>query len=314
MNEAPEREFLEPEVLARLMRLPLQSRVPMEGGMSGQHKSLHRGSSVEFAEYRKYVPGDDIRRVDWRVYARSDRFYMKEFEADTNLRCYFVLDCSASMGFAGIRHAQTPAVFGTQAGREQSKLTFARRLIATLAYLIVQQGDAVGLLCFSKDTIHDIAPRRNAAHLKHIFDALAQVRPGGTTSLVQTLHDLAEKIRQRALVIIFSDFFTEVKPLLDCFQHLRFRKHDLAVFHLLDRTEVDFQFDRPIRFVDMESPFSLVAEPVMIRNRYLEELKRFFEELRNGCSEFKTDYRWVVTDQSYEKVLADFLMERMRVK
>ncbi len=294
-----DRSFLDPTALARLARLSLCARVPMQGNMSGQHKSLHRGSSVEFAEYRKYAPGDDIRRLDWRVYARSDRFYIKEFEADTNLRCYLVLDCSASMGFEA---------------QHGSKFDFARRLVAWLAYLVAHQGDAVGLHCFAEDVVRDIPPRRNASHLKNIFDALGEIKPKGQTQLVPTLHTLAEKIRQRALVIVFSDFFSEVAPLLDCFQHLRFRHHDLAVFHLLDRSELDFNFDRPIRFVDMESPFSLVTEPTLVRNQYKSELTQHLDRMKSGCHEFKGDYRRVVTDESPEKILADFLLERSRSK
>lgn len=299
METPTDRSFLDPSAVARLMRLPLRSRLPMQGNMSGQHKSIHRGSSVEFAEYRKYAPGDDIRRLDWRVYARSDRFYIKEFEADTNLRCYMVLDCSASMAFA--------AKHGT-------KHDFARKLLAMLAYLVVHQGDAVGLHAFAEDVVREIPTRRNASHLRNIFDALVEIEPAGRTQLVPVLHAFAEKIRQRALVVVFSDFFCEVEPLLDCFQHLRFRHHDLAVFHILDRAELDFQFDRPIRFVDMESPFSLVTEPTLIRNQYLRELNTHLDRLEDGCHEFKADYRRVVTDQNPEDILASFLLDRSRNK
>jgi uncharacterized protein (DUF58 family) len=229
------RDFLDSAVLARLSRLQLEARTPMIGSVTGIHKSATRGSSVEFAEYRKYVPGDDIKHIDWRVYARSDRFYMKEFEADTNLRCILVMDTSASMGFEG---------------QHGSKLDYARKAIATLAYLLVHQGDAVGLHCFADKSGQDIPPRHTPSHLRNIFDALGQVEAHGKTEIVQTIHDLAEKVHQRALFIIFSDFFTEVADLLDCFQHMRFRKHDLVVFHLLDRQEIDFDFDRPIRFND----------------------------------------------------------------
>jgi uncharacterized protein (DUF58 family) len=271
----------------------------MEGNMTGFHKSPHRGSSVEFAEYRKYAPGDDIRHVDWRVYARTDRFYMKEFEADTNLRCYLVLDCSGSMGFA-MRH--------------EDKFSYARKAIATLAYLLVQQGDAVGLLCFNDKHLKDIPPRRNPAHLRNIFDALAEVKPHGPTAVVRILHTLAEKIHRRALVIVFSDFFAELDSLLDCFQHLCFRKHDVALFHLLDRAEIEFQFDRPVRFVDMECSDRIVAEPSMIRAQYQQELQRYLERIETGSREFGVDYRRVMTDQDYEKVLANFLVERTRIQ
>jgi uncharacterized protein (DUF58 family) len=297
--ELAEQKFLDAGVLARLLRQVLHARLPMEGNLSGLHKSPHRGSSVEFAEYREYVPGDDLRRLDWRVYGRTDRFYVREFEADTNLRCYLVLDCSGSMGFRD---------------GGPSKLEYAQRLLATLAYLLVQQGDAVGLQCFGDRAVLDIPPRRNPAHLRHIFQTLAQAEARGETALIPTLHDLAEKVKQRALVVIFSDFFCDVDAVMNCFQHLRFRKHDFAVFHLLARSEVEFTFDRPVRFVNLEGPDSLLAEPAVIRTHYLSHLKEYLGRLHQGCNQFHADYRRVLTDHDYEKVLADFLIERSRFK
>lgn len=294
---AEESKWLDPAVLNRLMNLTLLARSPMEGSVTGHHKSPHRGSSVEFAEYRNYVPGDDIRRLDWRVFARTDRFYLKEYEAETNLRCYFVLDCSGSMKFGG---------------EGNSKLDYARRMIATLAYITAHQGDAVALVCSGQKTFFEIPPRRQPSHLKLILETLEKSEPRGGTGLVGTLHELAEKVRRRALVIVISDFFCDVEPLLNCFQHLRFQKHDLALFQLLDPAEMNFQFDRPVRFVDLESPFSMVTEPSSIRDEYLRQLQLFLDQLRNGCHQFGADYRRVVTDQTYERVLADFLVERAR--
>ena len=287
------REFLDPGVLARLSRLELAARWPMEGNIAGRHKSPHRGSSVEFAEYRKYVPGDDPRMLDWRVYARSDKFFIKEFEADTNLRCHLVLDASGSMQFG-------------------DKFGYARKLAATLGFLAMQQGDAVGLTCCGENVVTDIAPRRKPAHLRSIFDALEQTQPKGRTGLVATLHDLAGKIKRRALVCVFSDLFHHPDELLHCFRHLRFRKHDLAVFHLLDRAEIDFKFDRPMRFVDLETDESVVAEPTMIFPKYRAALDAYLDHLRRGCREFKVDYQLVLTESNYEKVLADFLLSRIR--
>ena len=292
---ADENNLLDPSVLSRLMHLPLSARFPMEGTVSGHHKSPHRGSSVEFAEYRNYVQGDDIRRLDWRVFGRTDRFYLKEFEAETNLRCYFVLDCSGSMGFS-------------KAG--QSKLEYAKKIIATLAYLTIHEGDAIGLICVGEKALIEIPPRRNPAHLKLILDTLLNAKPHGETGLVPVMHDLAEKIRRRAVVIVLSDFFCEPAPLMSCFQHLRFQKHDLALFHLLDRAEVMFQFDRPMRFVDMENNFSLVTEPAGIRDEYLRQLNLFLEQMRAGAHEFGVEYRRVITDENYEKALGSFLVER----
>jgi len=289
------RRFLDPKVVARLSRQPIGTRLPMIGTVAGLHKSPHRGSSVEFAEYRKYVPGDDIRRLDWRVYARTDRFYIKEFEADTNLRCYLVLDCSGSMGFTG-------------AG--ENKLDYARRMISTLAYLFIQQGDAAGLMCAREKVIHDIPAKRNPAHLQAIFDTIEELEARGETALIPTLHQFAEKIRQRALVLIFSDFFCPVAPLLDCLQHLRFQKHDVVLFHLMDRFELDFPFDRPMRFLDLESPEMLLAEPAIIRQQYLRALNQHLQELRQGCMRFSIELRPAVTDQNYEEVLGEFLLAR----
>ena len=290
--EGVQREFLDPAALARLSRLELRARWPMEGNIAGRHKSPHRGASVEFAEYRKYVPGDDPRFLDWRVLARSDRYYLKEFEADTNLRCHLALDTSGSMGYG-------------------DKFAYARKLAATLGYLAVQQGDAVGLLGCGPQAHVDIPPSRKPAHLKALFDSMAGLSPAGATGLVAALNALAEKIRRRALVVVISDLFCDPTELLHSFQHLRFRKHDVAIFHLLHRSELTFAFDRPIRFVDMENRASLIAEPGVVFPRYREALERYLDRLRHGCREFKADYRLVVTDQDYEQVLADFMRARM---
>ena len=297
MPEPSAQPLIEADVVGRLMGQPLLARFPMEGSISGHHRSPHRGSSVEFAEYRNYVPGDDIRRLDWRVFARTDRYYLKEFEAETNLRCYVVLDCSGSMGFAG---------------EHGTRLDYAKRLAATLSYLIINQGDAAGLLHVTEKTATGIPPRRNASHLQVILDALGQARPTGGTRLVPMLHELAEKARRRALVVILSDCFCDGDELRDALQHLRFQKHDLALFHLLDPLELDFEFDRPVRFVDMEGSHSIVTEPATVRAEYQSQLKRFLDKLRDDCHEFNADYRRVTLDQSYGQVLADFLTERAR--
>ena len=298
MAEERARDFLDPEALARLMHLPLVARFPMEGNVTGQHKSPHRGSSVEFAEYRGYVPGDDLRRLDWRVLGRTDRHYIKEFEADTNLRLNLVVDASASMGFTG---------------QGESKMQYARRLAGSLAYLAAQQGDAIGLHCPSEKISVELPAKRNPAHLNTLYDILADTEPNGGTTLVNALHDVAEKIRRRALVVIISDFFCPIEEITSCLQHLRFQKHDLAIFRLLDPLETNFDFDRPMRFQDLESSFNLVTEPAIIRDLYLDEINKHREALRTTCLEFNVDYREVITDQAPEKHLADFLTERTHV-
>lgn len=293
------RRFLDPQAIARLATVPLCARRPMQGSVSGRHPSPHRGASVEFAEYRKYVPGDDLRRLDWRAYGRSDRFYVKEFEADTNLRCCLVLDTSGSMDFGS---------------DSVTKIEYARRMVGALSYLAAQQGDAVGLFCVADGVTQKIPPRRNPAHLRHVFDVLDQTRPDGSTRLVPVLHELAETIEQRALVVIVSDLFVEPQPLRGCFEHLRFRKHDVAVFHLLDPRELSFDFYRPMRFLDMEGGPSLFAEPNDIAERYHTAIQEYLERIRQFVLELAIDYHRVSTDEDYEQVLMRFLVGRTRAR
>jgi uncharacterized protein (DUF58 family) len=299
LTDRRERSFLDPQVLSRLAGLPLLARRPMQGSVSGRHASPHRGSSIEFAEYRKYVPGDDLRRLDWRAYGRSDRFYIKEFEADTNLRCCLIIDTSGSMGF------------GSQG---ITKLEYARRLAGTLAYLASQQGDAVGLACAAGSVVKNVPSRRSPAHLRLVNDLLEQAKPEGTTQLAAVLHELAETIAQRALVILVSDLFVEPAVLRQCFQHLRFRKHDVAVFHLLDPLEIEFSFRRPMRFLDMEGGSSIFAEPSDIAQRYQAALDQYLADLKQAVLESAIDYHRVTIDENYEKVLVRFLMSRAQAK
>ncbi len=293
------RSFLDPAVLSRLASYPLFARRPMQGNVSGRHPSPYRGSSVEFAEYRKYVPGDDLRRLDWRAYGRSDRFFVKEFEADTNLRCCLVIDTSGSMGFGSA---------------SITKLEYARRIAGALGHIALLQGDAVGLACIAKGIVRNIPPRRNPAHLMTVFDILEQTQPHGETQIVPVLHELAETIRQRALIVIISDLFVEPELLRGCFQHMRFRKHDLAVFHLLDPRELSFAFRRPMRFLDMEGGPAIFAEPNEIAERYHKALSGYLEQMHQSVLESVVDYHRIGIDEDYEQVLARFLIGRTRSK
>ncbi len=273
------------------------SRRPMLGQVSGRHASPHRGASVEFAEYRKYVPGDDLRRLDWRAYGRSDRFYIKEFEADTNLRCCLIVDTSGSMDFGSVGI---------------SKLEYARRIAATIGYLAVQQGDAIGLTCVANGIVNHVPPRRNPAHLTNIFDVLEQTKPSGETKLESILHEIAETTRQRALVVILSDLFIDPSQLRGCFEHLRFRKHDVAAFHLLDPEELQFAFQRPTRFIDLEGGPAIFAEPNEIADRYHRALKTYLDEMKQVVLETGVDYRRISIDLPFETVLTQFLVDRAR--
>ena len=288
------RSFLEPAVLARLLPLPLHARHAMLGNVSGKHRSPVRGSSLEFAQYRKYVPGDDTRRLDWRTWGRSDRFYIKEFEADTNLRLCLLIDTSGSMGFG-------PA--------GATRFDYARKLAGTLAYLAAKQGDAVGLWSLAKNAV-EIPAKRGAAHLGIVLDQMAGMEPTGRATLLEALHDAAEKIRQRALVVILSDLFVPPAELKSAIQHLRFRKHDVVAFHLLDQNELDFDFDQPARFIDMEGGEPVLADPSLIARNYRQAVRQYLAELDEVTRTTGMDYHRVKLHERYDDALVRFLLGR----
>lgn len=296
-SETKPRGFLDSAVLARLATIPLLSRRAVIGTISGIHASPHRGSSVEFAEYRRYVPGDDPRRLDWRAFGRSDRYYVKEFEADTNLRCCLVLDTSGSMNFGS---------------SGQSRLEYARCLAATLASLVVRQGDAVGLICVSETIVSTIPPRGTPSHLREIFDLLERTQAAGQTGFARNLHELAETIPRRAMVILLSDFLAPPEEFKTAFEHLRFRKHDVVAFHLLDPRELNFSFQRPTLFRGLEGEPQLLAEPQEIAVRYHAALEEYLAGMKAIARGAGVDYQFVQTDRAYESVLRDFLTARIR--
>lgn len=291
--------FVDPKVLARLGGVGLHARLPMLGSVSGRHRSPIRGSSLEFAEYRKYVPGDDTRRVDWRAWGRSDRYYIKEYEADTNLRLCIIADTSGSMNFA---HSGV------------SKLDTMRSLAGTLAYLTSHQGDAVGLYCAGKAFHTEIRPKRNARHLRVVLDQLTEMKAEGETGLADSLHRAAESIRQRALVVVVSDLYIEPAILNSCFQHLRFRKHDVAVFHLLDQTEVDFDFDRPTRFLDLEGGAPIMTDPNLVGKQYRQAMADYLADLQTVMRDAAVDYHRVNLGVPVDDILARFLVGRKTQK
>ena len=287
--------FIDPKVLARLSGLGLHTRIPMLGSVSGRHRSPVRGSSLEFAASRKSVPGDDIRRMDWRAWGRSDRFYIKEFEADTNLRLCLIVDTSGSLNFT---------VDGI------SKINYIKSLAGTLAYLASRQGDAVGLYCAGKNFHTEIKPKRNATHLRIVLDKLAEIKAEGGTGLAESLHEAAEGIDQRALVVVISDLYIEPDILNSCFQHLRFRKHDVVTFHLLDQSEVDFDFDRPTRFVDMEGGVPIMADPSLVSKQYQQAITGYLADLETVMLDAAIDYHRVNLRDPVDEILARFLVGR----
>ncbi len=291
-------EFLTPSDLEKIANLQVLARTVVEGFCTGLHRSPHKGFSVEFKQHRQYVHGDEIRMLDWKVFGKTDRFYIREYEEETNLRATILLDASGSMAYG-----KGP----------QSKLLYATRLAACLAYLMLQQQDSVGLVTFDTKLRRYIPPRAQTAHLKVLINELEKAKPGGETGLAKVFHDLVPRICRRGLLIILSDCFSDVQDLLSALAHLRHARHEIVIFQIWDRDELDFPFRSWTRFdcLEVDGKRHLV-DPSHLRAAYLEALERFRGDLKQGCSRHRIDLVPMVTDQPYAEALAHYLTLRMR--
>ncbi len=287
---------LDPEARANLATLRLRVRATMEGVLSGLHRSPHQGQSVEFAEHKEYAPGDEIRHLDWKAYGKLDKYYVKRFEHETNLRAYLVVDASASMAYAS-----APA----------SKLTHASIAAAALAFLLVRQQDAAGLCLARGDDVRFLPPRASPAHATAILDLLGQTDARGPTRLSSAADLLSEKARRRALVLLFSDLLDGGDGLAK-FLQLRALGHEVAVFHVLDPAELTFPFEDPTLFLSMEDDRRIEANPLALREGYLEEMGRFLDEARRRCRAAGCDYELLRTDEPPDRALLRFLLRRDR--
>ena len=290
--------FLDPAGLARLGSMELVARQVVEGFLTGRHRSPYHGFSVEYLDHRAYTPGDDIRALDWKIVARTDKYHVKLFEEETNLRAYILLDCSQSMAF----HSGP-----------LDKLTYGSYLAAALAYLLVRQNDAVGLILFDTSVRKYIPPRARPTQFRRVLDALEDVAAGGETDVGSVLHEMAERISRRGLVILISDLIDTEERIANGLGHFRHNKHEVIVFHTMDDAELNFPFDRLTRFKDMEGTGRVVANPNSLRKRYLERIKQFTDRVRSDCFERKISYNLVNTTQPYDKFLAAYLDKRSRL-
>lgn len=294
----PELSGIDPTALARFGRLELIARLVVEGVMSGLHRSPFKGFSVEFAEHRQYGPGDEIRHIDWRAFGKSDRYYVKEYEEETNLKAYLVVDSSGSMAYAG---------------RTISKFEHARRLAAALAYLMISQRDAVGLVTFDS-TVRAMIPARSApGHFSVVCNVLEKTNTGGETPLSGILNTLAERIRRRGLIVILSDGFDAIDPLTEALRHLRHRHHEVLFFHTLAPEEAEFPFRRPARFRNLERlDHTLRVDPASLRATYLERFNAFRTTLKERVLAMNADYHEASTALTVETTLLDYLSSRSR--
>ncbi|MEX2130420.1 MAG: DUF58 domain-containing protein [Pseudohongiellaceae bacterium] len=289
--------FLDPKILASVDNLELRARVVVEGFLSGLHKSPHRGFSVEFNDYRHYYTGDDMRHVDWKLYAKTEKFYIKQYEDETNVRCYIVLDASASMDYSsgGI-----------------SKLEYGRTLASALAYFIMRQRDAVGLITFDNQ-IRDFIPARcRQPHLIRILRTLAKLETGLHTDVVKPLSDLAGHLRKKSVVILITDMLDDENRVISALQNLRSMGNDVITFQLIDDAELNFPFNEASEFIDLENNESYITSPAAIRNAYLKNLQVFLDYCRKQCQSSGVDYCLMNTSHPLDQALSSYISKRAK--
>lgn len=285
--------LLDPQVLARTSNLALLARNVVEGTLTGMHRSPHRGSSVEFAEHKQYVPGDEIKHIDWKAYGKSGKYYVKQFEEETNTRVFLTLDASGSMGYSGEKRV--------------SKITYAKILAASIAYLVLGQNDAVALLAGSSAEAF-LPPRSASSHLPVVCDALESLQPSGDVVFAEMLEHVAEKARRRSIIVAISDFLEEPEPIGASLRRLCGRGHEVIVFQIMDSDEIDFPFKDPATFIDMEGrQLQVLADPRAIREEYVETMAAHLDELMGICTGAGIDYARLQTDTPLDVALARFL-------
>ena len=289
-------KYLNPQTLASLEGLDLQARLVVEGYVAGMHPSPYHGFSVEFAEHREYVPGDDIRHVDWKVWSKTDKFYLKQYEEETNLLMYLLLDTSESMAYAS--------------GPNVSKFQYAQFVAASLAYMVLQQQDSVGLATFDDGVRRYLKPAGQPSHLKELLHVLDATPARAKSDLGAVFHDLAERFKKRGVVVVLSDFFDDPAKVLGGLKHLRHRRHEVIVFHVLDPAELDFPFRDTTLFKGMEGLGDVLTEPHALRRAYQAELGAFLDEMKKGCRMIDIDYVPLRTDQGLDAALSTYLAAR----
>jgi len=293
-----EKSYLDPKTLDRIKRMDVRARLVVEGFITGQHRSPYNGLAVEFATHREYTPGDDIRHIDWKVWSKTDRLYIKEYEEETNLTCTLLVDASRSMRY-GER-------------RGWSKFDHAATAAASLAYMMQQQQDAVGLVLFSNRIDKSLRPSTHPTHLKQILATLEAAVPERTTDVADVFQTLATQIRRRGMVVLVSDLLLDVGQLVTALQQFRLRQHEVIVLHVLDGDELRFPFDDNTMFRGLESDIELLAEPRALRQAYLASLERYLDQVKRACAAASVDYVLVDTSQPLDAVLAGYLSFRQK--
>ena len=292
------KKYLHPETVAKLDNMALRARLVVEGYIIGQHKSPYHGFSVEFAEHRAYGPGDEIRHIDWKLYCKTDRYYVKQYEEETNLKAYILLDTSRSMKYTS---------------GKVTKLDYGSYLSAALSYLMLNQHDGIGLILFDEKIRKFIPPRSTSSHLNTVLLNLEKPEIGSDTAISMVLHEMAERIKKRGLVILISDLMDDQDSILSGLKHFRHNKQEVILFHILDRKELDFEFNTRTRFKDMESGSQLTTEPWHIKKAYKKRILRLQDKYKKQCREQLIDYVPLFTDQSLDIALNSYLNKRQKL-
>ena len=295
----PALKFLKPEVLSRISNLQLLARTVVEGFIAGLHKSPYKGASVEFMSYRPYITGDDPLHIDWKLFARTDRLYVKEYEDETNTSVNLLVDISPSMGYTS---------------GSVSKLDYAFYLAASLGYFMWRQQEAVGLTLFDDHIVERIPPRKASGHFLTILQHMHKAELGKPTAMSKPLHQLAEFQKRRGFVVVISDLLDDPDAIVDGIKHFRFGGHDVLIFHLFDPQEINFDFSDMVEFEDIETGEKMVVEAESAKSIYLENVQRFRDTLSEKCSLIGADYHFVSTDQPLDFALFQFLASRVKKK
>lgn len=288
--------YLDPKTLDRIKRLDVRARLVVEGFITGQHRSPYNGFAIEFAAHREYTPGDDIKHIDWKVWSKTDRLYIKEYEEETNLKCTILLDCSKSMAY----------------GKDWSKFDYAATCTASLAYLLQQQQDAVGLVTFHNKITKNLPASSHPSHLKLMLHEMEQLQPSDKSDINGVFGDLARQIRRRGMVVLVSDLFVDPQTLAESLRQFRLRKHEVVVFHVMHEDELTFPFQDNTLFRGLEDNIQLHTEPRALRKSYLEAVDRFREEVRKTCASFGIDYVQMSTSDPLDAALAGYLAFRQK--
>ncbi len=322
--QADFKKYLQPSVISRLANIELKAKFVVEGFIAGLHKSPYHGFSVEFAEHRQYMPGDDLKYLDWKVLGRTDRYYIKQFEEETNLKSYLIVDSSKSMSFKSADSKLSALSPLRKIFRKKedipvsskstiSKLEYSTYLAASLAVLMHFQKDATGLAIYEESIKTFIPPKATSQNLKQILSKLSSIEPSGKTNTAGALNSVAERIKRRGLVIIFSDLFDDQNAVINALKHFRYKRNEVIVFQVLDPLEMSFAIDSPTLFKDMETGKEMISQPISVINSYHDAVKEFVQKYKSECLSNNIDYTLISTETPFDIALLEYLNKRKRL-